>query len=66
VGSAGVVVDARERDARPWLPAVALPGAVYQGPDGEQVIAQEDGTVEPWPVRWLRSIASSPAPKGTK
>ena len=56
-------IDHREREARPWLPTTGLAGAIYQGPDGEQVILQADGTLDAWPPTGLRSIASSPAPR---
>lgn len=56
-----VVIDGRERAARPWLPVEGLPGAVYQGPDGEALVCQPDGTLERWPPTGHRSIASSPA-----
>jgi len=58
--TAPVVIDARERAARSWLPAVGLPGAIYQGPDGETLICQPDGSLEAWPPDGLKSCASSP------
>lgn len=54
-------IDARELAARPWLPRAALVGSHWQGPDGELVRVEGDGSVSPI-VRggspFNRSIAS--------
>lgn len=59
--SSPVLIDSREREARPWLPVVGLPGAVYVGPDGEALRLDQDGTLERWPPFQARSVAFWPA-----
>lgn len=57
-----VVVDARARRAWPFLPAVAPPDTIWQGPAGELVRVLEDGTaaVAGVEVPRLKSAASDP------
>jgi hypothetical protein len=40
-------IDARERCARPWLPAEAPPWTFWFGPDGHAVRVNADGSATP-------------------
>ncbi len=51
--------------ALPFLPALALEGALIQGPDGSSWRVRLDGRLDPIIAGsrpWNRSIASDPAP----
>lgn len=46
---------------RAWnLPPVTRPGRVYHLTDGTVLVAQSDGTMQPWPPMGWKSIASDP------
>jgi hypothetical protein len=46
---------------RTWdLPALTRPGRAYVLGDGTVLLAQADGTMQPWPPFGFRSIASDP------
>jgi hypothetical protein len=46
---------------RAWnLPPLTRPGRVYVLADGTTLLAQADGTMQPWPPFGWKSIASDP------
>jgi hypothetical protein len=47
---------------RAWgLPALTRTGRVYVLADGTTLVAQPDGSMQPWPPLGWKSIASDPA-----